>query len=243
MIQATTILTCAEGHPRLKGFVLFGGTALTLRIGHRISEDLDFAFPAVRLPVDQIKLLVRMMRSEGISFVLNQNPLDEEDFLIAGLDLAQYQQNYLADDSVKVSFVAPEREVASVLRQHPDAPLRVATLDEIFCTKCLACADRNKSRDWFDLYVLMQDHGYTARDLYDTFVNADALPKYDIAAVRLRACKRQIGDEGYEQLIDTAPTDDAMAAFFAQRLDQLERDLAAEAFREQAVLGKPPGIK
>lgn len=30
--------------PLLRGFVLIGGTALTLRIGHRLSEDLDFAY-------------------------------------------------------------------------------------------------------------------------------------------------------------------------------------------------------
>lgn len=37
-------------HPALQGFVLIGGTALALQIGHRLSEDLDFAYNAVRLP-------------------------------------------------------------------------------------------------------------------------------------------------------------------------------------------------
>ena len=37
-----------EGHPLLKGFILIGGTALTLRIGHRVSEDLGFAYTAPR---------------------------------------------------------------------------------------------------------------------------------------------------------------------------------------------------
>jgi len=36
--------------PLLKGGILIGGTALTLRIGHRRSEDLDFAFLSQRLP-------------------------------------------------------------------------------------------------------------------------------------------------------------------------------------------------
>jgi hypothetical protein len=34
----------------LTGGILIEGTALALRIGHRKSKDLDFAFPAERLP-------------------------------------------------------------------------------------------------------------------------------------------------------------------------------------------------
>lgn len=37
-----------------------------------------------------------------------------------------------------------------------DDPLRVATTAEIFASKCLVCAERSKTRDWFDLYVLIK---------------------------------------------------------------------------------------
>jgi hypothetical protein len=167
------------------------------------------------------------------------SPLDEESFLEAGLDLADFQQNFLLNGSVKVTFVAPEKNVADTLLHDPSAPLRVATTDEIFALKCLACADRNKSRDWFDLYILMQHHGYGVRDLYDVFARSDALSHYEIAQTRLRACRRYQGDEGYEQLLDDAPSDEQMRAYFNEQLDQLEIELAAEAFREHSLLPPP----
>jgi predicted nucleotidyltransferase component of viral defense system len=224
-----------QGQPLLKGFVLIGGTALTLRIGHRVSEDLDLAFPAIRLPVDRLRLFVRRMEQAGVRLTLNQNPLDVEHFLDSGMDLGDYQQNYLANDSVKISFIAPESETADVLRQDPDAPLRVASLDEIFATKCLACADRNKTRDWFDLYVLIKEHGFTMQDMHEVFRRLGVLQKFDIAGMRLRACKPGLSDEGYEHLLAEAPTLDGMRSFFAQKLDAFEIELAREAFQARAM--------
>ena len=39
-----------SAQPALGGFILIGGTALTMHIGHRISEDLDFITVAHKLP-------------------------------------------------------------------------------------------------------------------------------------------------------------------------------------------------
>jgi hypothetical protein len=228
-----------HGHPLLKGFILIGGTALTIRIGHRVSEDLDFAYPDKQLPHAQLKAFLRSMGHQGISFAPNQDPLDEEYFLNSGLELANYQQNYLVERTVKVTFVALEKQAASVLRHDQDAPLRVASLDEIFAMKCLVCAERNKSRDWFDLYVLMRHHGYGARDFYDVFLRVDARPKYEIASTRLRTCRRLQGDEGFEQLLDSAPSDDDMRQFFIEAFDRVESELAAEAFRAKAINPMP----
>jgi predicted nucleotidyltransferase component of viral defense system len=35
----------------MRGFVLVGGTALTMHLGHRVSEDLDFMWADTRLTV------------------------------------------------------------------------------------------------------------------------------------------------------------------------------------------------
>ena len=40
--------------PLLEGLVLVGGSALALQIGHRISEDLDFACLDQKLPARHI---------------------------------------------------------------------------------------------------------------------------------------------------------------------------------------------
>jgi hypothetical protein len=42
--------------PSLAGFILVGGSGLALRIGHRLSEDLDLAYPEVRPPCDRFEI-------------------------------------------------------------------------------------------------------------------------------------------------------------------------------------------
>lgn len=54
--DADRLWTRLRNEPALAGFVLIGGSALALHLGHRISEDLDFALrgledrPALQLP-------------------------------------------------------------------------------------------------------------------------------------------------------------------------------------------------
>jgi hypothetical protein len=231
-VQTRTVWEKLETHPLLKGFVLIGGTALTLRIGHRISKDLDFAYAAPHLPGPQLTALVRDLAKLSIRMVLNQSPLAQEEFIDAGLVLEHYQQNYIANDAVKMTFVTLDPPADKVLTGSIQDRLRVATLDEIFATKCLVSAERSKTRDWFDLYILITRHGYSMDDFYRVFESLDSLNKYDIATMRLRKCRPDLGDEGYEQLLPDAPTLDAMRTFFSEQLDVLEARLAEIAFRE-----------
>ena len=48
-----------KDQPVLAGFVLVGGSALTLRIDHRVSEDLDLAWTQARLPRNRLEALRR----------------------------------------------------------------------------------------------------------------------------------------------------------------------------------------
>lgn len=105
-------------------------------------------------------------RRPGLRLELNQNPLDVDDAIDAGNQLEHYQQDYLANNTVKVTFFAPEPELNAALGFAPAAPLRVATLDELFASKALVCAERSKTRDWFDLYTLMTAHGYAIQDVH-----------------------------------------------------------------------------
>jgi hypothetical protein len=228
-----TVWEKLDGHSLLKGFVLIGGTALTLRIGHRVSEDLDFAFASGgHLPRTRLDLLVQSLRDRAVDLQPNQSPLAEEDFLDAGLDLADYQQNFLANGTVKVSFVALDSPARSVVAGEAALPMRVATLDEIFALKSLVCAERSKTRDWFDLYVLMTQHGFSIVDFYDVFARLSAIPKFENARIRLLACRADPEDEGYEQLLTDAPSLDSMRGFFRTQFDELEVRLAKQAFSD-----------
>lgn len=220
-----------EHNPLLTGFVLIGGTALAMRIGHRVSEDLDFAYLGYLLPTIRLRQLVRFLDDGGVPLRLNQDLVAEHEFINSGLLLEDHQQNYVANDGVKVSFVRLDNPTTGLLHGGAESPLRVATLDEIFKTKALVCAERSKSRDWFDLYILMTRHGYDAMDLHRAFAEADSPHNFGTAAQRLRACIPNQADEGYLQLVEPAPSLEDMRKYFAGALDQLESDLSAIAFK------------
>ncbi len=219
-----------KDEPLLKGFALIGGTALTMHIGHRVSEDLDFAYveSSRHLPKAQIRGLKRSLANRGVTLAENQSALDVEEFLNSGLDLNDYQQNFIANGSVKVSLVCFDPPMDKLLRGTASDPLRVATKDELFQTKAFVCADRSRQRDWLDLYTLLNFHGYTMRDVYDVFQQVNSLAKFNIAQSRLRSCSVEASDPGYETLLPDPPSIDDMRAYFAQELDALEIALARE---------------
>ncbi len=234
---ATAKLWRALEHDHLlAGFVLIGGTALALHIGHRKSEDLDLVWTGQRLPRARIEQWITRLKSEGFEPMRVQNIADEEDFLNSGLELLDFQQNFVAGP-VKVSLFTPEEELREVLKDVEKSKVgpTVAPLDKIFATKCLVSAHRNKSRDWLDLYVLCTTCGYGVQGIYQTF---EKYEKYgwDSAINRLTRMERTPDDEGYEHMMDDPPTLDEMRKFFQDGRATLERALA----RSRAAMAPAP---
>jgi hypothetical protein len=231
-----------RNHPALAGFTLVGGTALALRIGHRLSEDLDFAFNATRLPRMRLEALKKSAQEHGLSFVANDPPQAVEDFDIAGMDLLDYQQIHLVAGTVKATFFSPDDEVRRHLGNAQSTGPRVAEMDELFAMKCLVCADRSKTRDWLDLYLLMRDHGYTPARLVDVFLTSGVPQKMDIALNRLTRGRPHEEDEGYQALMSDPPTLAEMSAFFGEVADSARADLVRRKAGTKARprLPKPP---
>ena len=221
----------------LAGFVLMGGSALALRIGHRLSEDLDLAWLELRLPRARLEALRRTAVTNGFDFQPQDDEATVREFADAGLDLLDYQQNCLVNGRVKVSFFAPEAPLARLLRGPPEPTARVATLAELFKAKCLASAQRSKTRDWVDLHLLLREHGFTLRDYRAAFAQAGVASQCDIGLSRLCSGVPQKDDEGYAHLLPNPPTLAEMKAFFTAQRDQLEVELAAEAFQQRQKSG------
>jgi hypothetical protein len=150
------------------------------------------------------------------------------------MDLRDYQQDFLADGGVKVSFFTTDSPLTSILSgPSPDNGPRVAELDELFESKAIVSASRSKTRDWFDLFILMREHGFTMRRFRDAFVKHEAKSLYDTAMGRICSGLPEAGDEGYKQLISgSAPSVEEMRDFFRAQRDTLEIELAAEARRK-----------
>jgi hypothetical protein len=160
--------------PALAGFVLISGTALALRINHRRSDDLDLVWLDRHLPSARLEVLLGVLSQAGLEFQRDEDEAAILQFAEAGLDLRNFQQNFLTVDAVKVSFFVPDRSVTKVLGHRPEPRIRVATLPELFKTKCLVSAMRSKTRDWFDLYLLLRHHGFSFEDFHKAFEEADS---------------------------------------------------------------------
>jgi hypothetical protein len=222
-----------RAQPALAGFVLVGGSALALRIGHRLSEDLDLVWPEARLPRARLEAFRRAAAAAGFDFQPSEDEVAANQFLDSGLDLHDYHQDYIVNRKVKVSFFAAEPPLQRVLQARPEAGVRIASLSELFKTKCLVSAQRSKTRDWIDLYLLFRDHGFTLRDYRAAFAEAGVASQCDIGLSRLCSGVPQKDDEGYAHLLPNPPGLVEMKEFFTARRDQDEIDLAAETLRRR----------
>jgi len=224
-----------ETEPLLAGWYLVGGSALALRIGHRVSEDLDFAWPeGTKLPVPKVDALVRILGSEGWSMERKDHAGSYDEFLIAGISLHDYQQDFLAtgsDGTVKVTFFSPDPPLAKLLPHSNSPAVIVPATHVLFQTKALVASSRSAIRDWVDLYVLMTQHGFTMDDFVSAYEAAGSKLQLDIAFNRLTSGQPRAGDPGVEGLMVNPPTVEELAGFFRKAVGDWKRSQADAAMK------------
>jgi hypothetical protein len=121
--------------PRLN-FVLYGGTAVALHLGHRESLDFDF-FRSEPLDKDQIRAAFGFINGAAVL-------QDASDTLVVMAEMPS--------GPVKVSFFGKIRfgRVNDPLQTRDDV-LLVASLDDLMATKLKATLDRAEARDYRDI--------------------------------------------------------------------------------------------
>jgi predicted nucleotidyltransferase component of viral defense system len=144
----------------IKPYILCGGTALAIQLGHRKSEDLDFMMwrkskkekPAVDWPSIEKEL------TEKIGEIENFNMLgfDQVEFVAA---------------NVKFSFYVSENFSPVSKPLHYLGNIRIADLYPIMAMKMEVMLRRMKLRDYYDIYALL-------REGYDISEGIDAALKY-----------------------------------------------------------------
>lgn len=129
----------------VKGFHLVGGTALSLQINHRLSEDLDFcrwvnsSSPGNAIGFREIEEELNQIFS-GVH--VNAHSFDQVDFRV---------------NEVKVTFF---NEIGHVVA--PFSPICLGGINcapiEIICAmKINVLFHRNKYRDYYDIYCIIKD--------------------------------------------------------------------------------------
>lgn len=191
LIEAVSSLEC------IKPFVLVGGTALSIQLKTRQSEDLDF---------------MRWQDGKGdtldIGWPSIQRELETvgtiEDVQVAGFD-----QVLFVVDGVKISFYAAPRKRIATMREVPYLNnIRLADVESIGVMKMEAMMRRSKFRDYYDIYSILKSgvdihklipqalehsgHKLKSKGLMSMLINGDLFrkdeqfaqlqPQYDVTA-------------------------------------------------------------
>lgn len=121
-----------------KDFYLGGGTALSLQIGHRDSLDFDF-FGKEEIDVKKIfSLLKNVFKGHKILKIQ-----EEKNTLTV-----------LIDGAIKVSFFGYPYKLLN--KTIDGENIRLASIQDIGCMKLSAITSRASSKDYIDLYYILQ---------------------------------------------------------------------------------------
>lgn len=136
----------------IKPYVLCGGTALAIQIGHRKSEDLDF-------------MMWRTSKTEKPEVAWNviEKELCEkigpiEDFNMLGFDQVEFRVK-----GVKFSFFVSDNysPVSSTVEYMGN--IRLADIESIMAMKMEVMLRRMKFRDYYDIYSILKE-GYSVNN-------------------------------------------------------------------------------
>jgi len=133
----------------IKPYILVGGTALAIQIGHRKSEDLDFMMwrkskaemPEIDWPAIERELKEKIGEIESMNLL----GFDQVEFIVAGVKFSFY----VSDNNCPVSDPI-----------HYIGNIRLADIYSIMAMKIEVMLRRLKMRDYYDIYAILKE-GYS----------------------------------------------------------------------------------
>ena len=126
----------------LTEFYLSGGTALSLRYEHRVSDDLDlFSFPEFSETAFPLERVLRAVQNVGGEVIGTER----------GTVWAKV-------DGVKVSFFSYPYPLLAPTSDAVRFP--VASDQDVAASKLVSVAQRGEKKDFFDLWFLIRKHGW-----------------------------------------------------------------------------------
>jgi predicted nucleotidyltransferase component of viral defense system len=141
------IIEKVAGMESLKPYILCGGTALAIQIGHRKSEDLDF-------------MMWRKSKTEkpevdwpAIEKELKEKVGDIEQFNMLGFDQIEFVVK-----GVKFSFFVSDNTSPVSTPIHYLGNIRLADIYSIFAMKLEVMLRWMKFRDYYDVYAMLKEN-------------------------------------------------------------------------------------
>ena len=165
----------------VKNYMLMGGTALSLQLNHRHSEDLDFCrwhkTKSERLEVDWYHIQQQLSTVGDTKVILLENT--QCDFLVEGVRIT-----FLADNK----FKQPE----GLRKIHCLNNIYLVDVESIAVMKMEVMTHRNVFRDYYDMYSILKSgvalsdiltkmgkytfHNLRTRDMLSLLLNAQKPP-------------------------------------------------------------------
>lgn len=140
LVESISRLEC------IKPFVLVGGTALSIQLKTRQSEDLDF---------------MRWQQGKDDTLDIGWPAIQQELATIGevqDVQVAGFDQVLFIVDGVKVSFyAAPRKRIASMQEIPYLNNIRLADVESIGVMKMEAMMRRSKFRDYYDIYSILRN--------------------------------------------------------------------------------------
>lgn len=149
-----------------EGFYLAGGTAITIKYGHRFSEDFDFfTFPDIKMNsinvFNKLNLLAKVSLEQfsdcTVIFYFND----------IKFSLFEYRYELLDNpfwDNEKRIYLADDKDIASM--------------------KIIAVAQRGLKKDFYDLYYLMNLNQWSLSDLREFVLKKYKIFDFDNIALK-----------------------------------------------------------
>lgn len=143
----------------IKPYILCGGTALAMQIGHRKSEDLDFMMwhiSKMEKPEVDWNAIEKELK-EKIGEIENFNMLgfDQVEFLVKGVKFSFFVSDNYSPVSSPVDYLGN---------------IRLADIESIMAMKMEVMLRRMKFRDYYDIYCILQE-GYSIHKGMDKALN------------------------------------------------------------------------
>jgi predicted nucleotidyltransferase component of viral defense system len=150
IFEALSKLNC------IKGYTLIGGTALSLQINKRLSEDMDFCKWSTNLKSDKPTVDWPTIEKE----LKTIGTIDSRDIL--GFD----HVNFIVS-GVKISFLTKQENTNPVKTMIPILNnIKAADLDSLGAMKVEVMLRRSVWRDYYDIYSLLKE-GKSLKEMID----------------------------------------------------------------------------
>ena len=138
-------------------FYFIGGTALSTYLDHRISYDIDIV-STEPLPISAIKAFAFPIQARHIP-----NTRRASVFKInTGKSLDNFYMKFMVD-GIKLEFVHFEDDIRQSILNNAtfsaysnNSKLQILSLEDIISLKAIALFDRQKSRDLFDMAIILE---------------------------------------------------------------------------------------